>query len=150
MAKTATAANACNVAVWLDDDADTLKDISGSSNSLSISATQKHGGFEVFGESWMQYLCCGRDMSVTLNFVYSSTENESWDIIQTWYFGTSSCAVRTLDIYIPTKDVGSDYITAEVTIESLDYTADRADAGPVAASVTFRAKSGWTRSVAAT
>jgi len=49
MALTTTAINACDVAIWLDDDSAAPQDISGSSNEIDLNFDNKIGEVFAFG-----------------------------------------------------------------------------------------------------
>ena len=84
MAETTTALNACDVSVWLDNAAGTLKDISGSSNSMTLNFTKNNGSLQVFGTKWQIRLSCGKDATFTLIAVYSSATDEAADILKAY------------------------------------------------------------------
>ena len=151
MAQTTTARNACSCAVWLDNSSGTLKDISGSSTSVEFGFTNEIGEFVTFGSCYKGRLECGKDWTFTLNVVYSTTSDEGWDILKGWMHNTTcSDDPRTLDIYVPTKNVGSDYWTMEVYLASLSFTADRSDANPIMVTAEFLPDGTVTHSVAGT
>lgn len=131
MAETTTALNACDVSVWLDNAAGTLKDISGSSNSMTLNFTKNNGSLQVFGTKWQIRLSCGKDATFTLIAVYSSATDEAADILKNWFFAANEPALRTLKVYIPDKNVGSDVYSGEFVLESLDVPASSGEAGPI-------------------
>ncbi len=53
-----------------------------------------------------------------------------------WFF-TAHGAARTVTIYMPDKNVGSDMISGEFVLESLSYTIDPADPNPVIVSASL-------------
>ena len=134
MAQTTTAVNACDAAVWLDDAAGVQRDISGSSNVVTINFDNDIGEVQTFGSNWKIRLECGQDASFEIVAVYSTTTNEAVDILKNWFFGTRGD--RSLSIYIPDKDVGSDHYSAEVKLDDWEFTASHDD--PAAIAVTMR------------
>ena len=134
MAETTTAVSACNASIWLDDDAGDLTDISGSSNEVEMSFEQNVGDFVVFGGKWPVRQECGKDATFSVNVVYSTAADEAFDIIKTWFFATNPGA-RTFAVYIPDKNVGSDYYHGEVRISSFSWTTSRGEAGPIMVSL---------------
>lgn len=130
MAQTTTAVNACDVAIWLDNGTLTPTDIGGSSNNVDLDFDHDIGEFRTFASRWPGRLECGKDANFTLNIVYSTTADEAFDILKTWYFA-SSPGNRTLSVYIPDKDVGSDHFQGEFKIASLSWTAGADEAGPI-------------------
>ena len=153
MAATTTAVNACDCEIWLDDAGGVARDISGSMSKFSFGFSQKLGEYEVFTDGWMYRLCCGRDVTFTLNIVYTMAANEGMDIIRNWCLsatGATSCAPRTLTLYIPDKNVGSDRIQAEVKWESMDADVDRGVPGPIPVTLVVKSTGAVTHSTAAT
>lgn len=130
MAQTTTAVNACDVAIWLDSGTLTPTDISGSSNNVDMDFDQEIGEYRTFGSRWPVRLECGKDAAFTLNIIYSTAADEALDILKTWYFA-SSPGNRTLSVYIPDKNVGSDHFQGECKIASLSWTAGSDEAGPI-------------------
>jgi len=130
MARTTTGRNACDVAIWIDDAAGTPTDVSGSMNQARMTFTNTLGEFVVFGYDAVNRLCCGQDGTFELDIWYTTTANEGKDLVFIWYFVTP-CTPRTVSIYLPDKNVGSDHIYAEMLIETMDVVADRGDAKPM-------------------
>jgi len=149
MATTSTAVNACNASLWLDDVSGTPRDISGSSNSIDVSLDHNLGEVLSFGSKWPKRLECGKDATVTIEVIYSETASEGWDVLKDWYFATAPGA-RTLTFYIPDKNVGSDKFETQARLESLSWTADRGEAGPIMVSATLRPDGELTHSDVAT
>jgi hypothetical protein len=128
--QTTTSINACDVEIWLDDDAGAPKNISGSSNSCTVNLSQNVGEQRTFGSKWPTRKICGRDCQVDLSIVYSSATDEAWDIIKQWYFADSPTK-RTLTIYIPDKNVGSDKLAGEFWLETADIPLEAGEAAPI-------------------
>ncbi|RPI52772.1 MAG: hypothetical protein EHM56_08015 [Chloroflexi bacterium] len=130
MTQTVTAINAIDAAIWLDKAGGTPTDISGSSNSVSIPLTQQLGPFRNFGSRWPKRLEGGKDGAFRLVITYSTAADEALDILRDWFFATEPGA-RTIKVYVPDKNVGSDVYSAEVRIESLDIPLDSGKAEPI-------------------
>ena len=130
MAQTETAINACDVDIELDDDAGAEKSIKGSSNSLAMNFDKDIKPFRTFGSRWPKRLECGKDASFTLGAVYSSAADEAFDLLKTWYFEADPGA-RTLNVYIPKKNVGADFYTGEFRLKSMTWSLSPDEAGPV-------------------
>ena len=131
MAQTTTHVNACDVSLWLDDATGTLKDISGSSNKIAMKFTREIGELRTFQAKWPVRLGCGKDAEFTLTAVYSTAAAESFDILKHWWFAADPGS-RTLHVYIPDKNPGSDHYYGEVTIGDLSWDADPTEPGPIA------------------
>lgn len=149
MAKTTTAVNACNAAMALDSAAGAATSITGSSNKVSIALTQELGEYVVFQDKWKSRLECSKDVTYTLQVVYSTTADEGFDLLRDWFY-TASPGARTLTVYIPDKNVGSDRYQGEVRLASLTWDTDRGEAGPILATAELVADGTQTHSMAAT
>lgn len=130
MAQSTTVFSACDVAIWLDDVNGTPRDISGSSNSVTLNFDHEIGQYTAFGGRWPNRLECGKDASFDIVILYSLTANEGADIIIDWFF-TTIPGLRTASFYFPDKDVGSDHFQAEVLIEHWDVTGGAGSGDPV-------------------
>jgi hypothetical protein len=134
MTQTATAIQACDVDIELDDDAGVEKNIKGSSNSLAMNFDKDVKPFRTFASRWPKRLECGKDASFTLGVVYTSAADEAFDLLKTWYFEADP-GERTLNVYIPKKNVGADFYAGEFRLKSLTWTLSPDEAGPVMAQV---------------
>lgn len=123
MSQSTTVISACDASVWLDDVLGTPRDISGSSNVVTMNFDHEIGEYTAFGGRWPNRLECGKDASFDLSILYSTTANEGADIIIDWFFA-SPPGDRTLAIYLPDKNVGSDKFSAEVKIQHWDTTGN--------------------------
>lgn len=149
MAATTTAVNACDAGVWLDDDAGVPKDIGGSSNQVTLDFSNELGEFRVFASKWPRRLECGKDARFRLRLVYTTATDEAVDLLKTWYFATTP-GNRTLTVYIPDKNVGSDRYQAEVKIDTFTVPVDRGDAGPIMIDLNLLPDGDVTHSISAT
>src|SRR5512139_574153 len=136
MTQTTTAVNACDVAIWLDNAAGTQKDISGSTNTASMEFTNQLGAVRTFGTRWMTRLECGKDATFALSVTYTTATDEAIDILKNWYFNNPGN--RTLTIYIPDKNVGSDVYECEARLESLDIPVESGSADPILVTATLK------------
>jgi len=78
---------------------------------------------------------CGKDASFEINILASTTTSEAWDILKGWFFATSP-GDRSLSIYWPDKDVGSDHFSAEVKLQNWNATPESNNASPIEISMT--------------
>lgn len=147
---TSTAINACDVDLFLENASGTQVAIGGSSNSVDINFDNEIGEYMTFGHQWPGRLECGKDASFTINVVYSSAADEGFDIIKNWYHTAGKPGDRTLQIYVPDKNVGSDYWLAQVKIANYSFTADRGEAGPIMVSAELLPNGAVTHSVTGT
>lgn len=148
-ARTTTAINACDAGLFLDNAGGTPVDIGGSSNQVRINLDNHIGAFNVFSNEWPGRLECGKDGTVTLQIIYSSAADEGWDVVKTWYF-TTPPGDRTLAIYIPDKNVGSDKFSGEFKLSALNWTASRGEPGPILVTATLLPNGDIAHTVAAT
>jgi hypothetical protein len=131
MAQTTTHVNACDASIWLDNAAGTPTDISGSSNSITMNFSRELGELVTFQQKFPVRLGCRKDAEFTLRVVYTTYANEGMDILKNWYFAGDPGS-RSLHVYIPDKNVGSDHYSGEVTIGSFTFNADPSDPAPIA------------------
>lgn len=136
MAATTTAINACDASVWLDNASGTAKDMSGSSNVMDMNFDKEIGEFKPFQSRWKTRLECGKDAEFTLTAAYSTATDEALDILKNWFFAADPNA-RTLKVYLPDKNVGSDVYSCECRLKSLKIPADSKEAGPIMVTAVF-------------
>jgi len=137
MAQTTTAITANDVAIYLDDDGGTPVDISGSSNEIGINLDNDLLYSPSFGGEWINRYDAGKDAGFKISVVYSTANDEAVDILNTWYF-TTQPGDRTLSIYIPDDNPGSNLYQAEVKIGNLSMNLGSGDASPVLVTASFR------------
>jgi len=130
MAQTTTHVNACDASIWLDNASGTPTDISGSSNSITMNFSRELGELVTFQQKWPVRLGCRKDAEFTLRVVYSTATDEGMDILKNWFFAADPGS-RSLHVYIPDKNVGSDHYYGEVTIGSFNFNADPTEPGPI-------------------
>jgi len=130
MTESTTIINACDASVWLDDDADTLTDISGTTNNLTIALSRNVGATPVFGSRWPRRRMCGNDCQIDFTILYSTAIDEAMDILKTWIMGTDDDP-RTVTIYVPDKNVGSDKFTGEFVLENLNIPLTAGEGKPI-------------------
>lgn len=149
MAQTTTYVNACDASVWLDTAAGTLTDISGSSNNIVMEFVQVIGELSTYQQKWPVRLSCRKDATFTLTAVYSTAANEAVDILNNW-FHASTPGLRTLTVYVPDKNVGSDKYSGEVVLESLSIPVTADEASPIPVTAVLRPSGAWTYTASAT
>jgi len=130
MALTTTAISACNASIWLADVNGTQRDISGSSNSVSIELTHTIGAVNAFQNEWPARQECGKDASIDLEVIYTEAANEGWDVLKDWFFAAAP-GKRRMTIYLPDKNIGSDMFDVYVRLETLSWTVESGNADPV-------------------
>jgi len=150
MAATTTARNACDVAIWLDDAAGVALDISGSSNQVDIDLQANMDTYTVFAQCCTYRLECGIDGTITLNAVYTTAADEARETLNAWMMMGCDKDARTLSVYLPDKNVGSEHWSGEYRLESLNITADHNNAGPMPITAVFKPHGDISYSVAAT
>ena len=149
MAQTTTHVNACDASVWLDNAGGTLTDISGSSNSLTLSGSIEVGELRTFQAKWPVRTECGKDMEINMVLIYSTAADEAFDILKNWFYAATPGA-RSFAAYIPTKNVGSDHYSGEVRLSNFDFTAAPTDPGPIAVNITLLPDGEFSHTVAST
>jgi hypothetical protein len=128
--QTTTHVNGCNVVIYLDDDGDIPRNISGSTNRIAPNFGHDIGSYRVHGSDWPKRLDGGKDASLTLTVLYTTAADEGFDLLKQWYFATSSGA-RTLRVDIPDDQIGSDRYSGEVRLDDLHWTVSAEDAAPI-------------------
>lgn len=123
MAISNTPVSAIDCVVKLDDALGNLVDISGSSNSVEISFEDGVAEWRPFGTRWKRRIMVGKDGSFSLDFAYTTTDNEAKDLLTEWQL-TDAPVARTIEVYIPDDSPGSDLYTAEVVLSDLQFSAD--------------------------
>jgi len=123
MAVTTTALVATNCVIKVDNAAGTLVDISGQSNKAEIQFNNSVAEFRPFSTQWNMRVVVGKDAPVTLSGVYSGNDAEALGLLRTWFFGGDDSA-RTVEIYVPDEDPGSDIFSGEFVLSSLSVPLD--------------------------
>lgn len=149
MAETTTTINGCDADIFLDDDADAPVDVSGSSNEIAMTFDNELGEYRTFGSRWRRRTECGKDASFTLQAVYSTAADEAFDLLKTWYFANPP-GNRTLSVYLPNKNVGSDHYQGEMKVESLDWTSTAGEGDPIIVTAELKPDGEVTHTTAAT
>lgn len=149
MTESTTIVNSCDVAVWIDNASGVLKDISGVTNKAKLSMKKNTGMKRVFGSRGPRRMSCGDDWQIDLTVVYSTAADEGLDILRDWAIGGEDSA-RTVHIYVPDKNVGSDNYFGEFILDSFDINLDAEDAGPIEVSAVLMIDGDITHSTVAT
>lgn len=148
MAQTTTSVNACDVVIMLDNAAANLTDISGSSNQCSLDITRNVAEVFTFDGDWSIKKSCKSGVSVSLQALYSTTQNESVDILEDWIFDTPTTS-KTLRIDVPDSSIGSTRYEGEFIIESYGVPLSASEAGVIVCSATLSNDGTVTRSIIA-
>jgi hypothetical protein len=149
MAQTTTKVNACDVSVWLDNASGTLQDVSGSSNGIDMSFSRELGELRTFQSKWPVRMGCGKDVEIGFRAVYSTAADEAAHILKNWFF-ESTPGSRSVHVYVPDKNVGSDHYYGEVTLGDMSFSADPTEAGPIAIECTLMADGEFSLTTATT
>lgn len=130
MTDSTTIINACDASLWVDNASGTLKDISGTSNAMTIALSNKVGDSPVFGSQWPRRKSCGKDCQIDLTILYSTAADEALDILRDWILSNSNAA-RSFAVYLPDKNVGSDKYSGEFVLESVNIPATAGEGKPI-------------------
>lgn len=130
MTESTTIVNACDVAFWIDDANGVLRDVSGETNQCSMALSRNVGATPVFGSRWPRRRMCGNDCKIDFTVLYSTAANEALDILKDWIMGTDDDP-RTVNIFIPDKNPGSDKYYGEFVLESLNIPLMAGEGKPI-------------------
>lgn len=147
MAQTTTHANACNVALYIDNSMGTLTNVSGSTNQVSMELTRTMGSLVTFEGDWDIVTGCKRSGTITIGAVYSTNATEARELLEGWFFGDDSGSdSRTVQINVPNISVGSRRYQTEAVVESMSLPIDASTADPIAVTFQLRTNGTVTRS----
>ena len=86
-----------------------------------------------FQSRWPVRKACPLDASVELTLVYSTAAGEAMALLKDWILGANPGTARTLSIYVPDKNVGSDHYSGEFVIDGdVEIPLEAGNASPVA------------------
>lgn len=88
-----------------------------------------HGVVSTFKTRWGVRLTCRKDATFNLTAVYSEAAGEAKDLLLKWFFDYPGS--RTLTVYIPDKNVGSDVYRGEVVLATMPITVEAESADPI-------------------
>jgi hypothetical protein len=132
MAQTTTHISACDVAIWVDNNAGTPTDISGSTNSVNLTISATAEQMRTFGSRWPVRKSCPLDSNIEITVVYSTANDEGMDLIKEWVFGANPGEARTVSVYVPDKNVGSDRYYGEFVLDGdIEIPLEAGNAEPV-------------------
>lgn len=135
MAVTTTAVNACDCIVSMDDAGGNLVDISGNSNNVKLDFSKDIGEFKPFGSKWPIRLDCGKDAKLAIDFVYTTTASEGFQMLKAWFH--SGSGLRTFRIDVPDSSNGNDRYEGEFLLENFSVTLDSDTADPITVTASF-------------
>ena len=135
MVATSTAINGCDAQLLAAGPDGTMYDISGSSSEFTLDLNKDVGDYKVFGNKWKFRLDCGKDATLTLNVVYTKTNNEGFDLLRDWYFNGSGA--RRFILRLPDGSVGSDEYDGYYVLESMSIPSPADEPAPIIVSATL-------------
>ena len=145
MAQTTTAVNACNAVIKIDKANMAAIDVSGSANAVQLRFTNRYNQWKHYDSDKQTRVLIGQEIQADITVLYSTADDEGLDILRSWCLGTlSGTDARTLTVYIPDDDEGSDYYQAEMVPINWGTGLDADGAGPIEVSVSFRSTDGYT------
>lgn len=130
MAQTTTSVSACDAVIALDNDAETLVDISGSTNSVSLEFTLNMAESFTFDGDFAIRKVCGKSCTGSMSILWSTTADEAWDLVKGWYHVYDGAA-RTLRIDMPSTAGGNDRYEGEFILSSYSHELSSEEAGAV-------------------
>lgn len=133
--------------IKVDNASGTLVDISGVTTKVSISPERDAKETYVF-DSENAIVTVGKSkVTVAIEIVYSSSTAEGKQLLNSWYYGSTTVtkASRTLEIYIPDTATGSDKYTGEVKLSAPpNIELDASEAAPLILKAEFMNDGAWT------
>lgn len=112
-----------NVVIQIDDDADTLQDVSGSTNKIDLSFENEVGTAKTFGTDYPAALVTGKMLSATVTAIYTTAQDEAWDLFYNWFIGGDD-SPRTLQVDFPNSSPGSQRMSVECVLKKLPFSPD--------------------------
>ena len=145
MTQTTTDYNACDVSLWMDNDAGTLSEITGSSNSISANWTQSTGSVSTFqGGGWVRAKGgCMKEGTITIVVLGTTAATEGFSLMHDWFFNHSG-DLRTVTWYEPDKNIGSHKFSGEAIIQDMTSERPSSASDPVTTSITLKTTGAWT------
>lgn len=134
MAVTTTAINACDVQIYMEDAGGNMVDVSGSSNNVNMDFSNEVGMFKPFGSKWPIRLECGKDASFSVDFVYTTTVSEGYQLLKEWYKGGGK---RKFIVDMPDSNPGGDRYEGDFILENFPVAADSTSADPIMVSASL-------------
>lgn len=128
MVQTTSQINGCNAKLEFDDDGDTPIDVSGSSNSVTLSRTKQVGEAFTFEGGFPVRAECKQDASISGTVLWTSLTDEARDILDLWY---ESGGLRTVRFSPQGGNPGDVEYFGEMFLTSLDFTTEASSADPV-------------------
>lgn len=120
---------ATNCVVMLDNAANVLTDISGSSNKVAVKFENSIAEWHTFSTQWKSRRVVHKDGPITINAIYTTLSTEAAQLVGNWFHGGND-SPRSLMLYVPDSQVGAFTITGEYVLASYSYDLD-ADADDV-------------------
>lgn len=129
MTTTQTEIVATNCVIMLDNAANVLTDISGSSNKITVKFDNALAEWHTFGTQWKSRRVVHKDGPLSLSGIYSTSATEVMQLIENW-FHAGNDSPRSVMIYVPDTGVGAFTLTGEYVLETYSFDLD-ADADDV-------------------
>jgi len=142
MAQTTSAKNALDCQVKLANASAVLKDISGSAASIEPTLAHELGMARTGDSKWPLRLDGGKDATFTLNVVYSTGGDEGLALLRDWWFADPPGS-RSIEIYVPDENAGSDLYYGKVRIGNLSFPLDYSDPNPIAVTAELAVDGPW-------
>lgn len=132
--------------IQLDNASGTLVNISGVSTKVSIKPERDAKETYVFDNENAITTVGKSKVTVSAEIVYSSATAEAKQLLNLWYYGSSTVtkASRTIEVYIPDTASGSDKYYGEVKLSAPpNFELDASKAEPLILKVEFMNDGAW-------
>lgn len=135
--------------VKVDNSGGTPVDISGNTNTISITGTRTNSEYYNFASDDAKVIEGGKSQTISLQIIVSDTQDEGYDLLADWW-ETSGGGERTVTIQYPDATAGSYQLVAEAVLTSFNYgDFEAGSAEPMMIEATMMCSGGITRTVIA-
>lgn len=142
MPQTDSAQNALDCVINLEDAGGTLRNISGSTSTISQDLAHTLGEFFTGMSKYPGRIDGRRDATFSLEVVYSQGSDEGFMILRDWWFADPPGA-RDIEIYIPDTSAGSDLYYGRIRIGNLTIPSDYSESDPIPVTAELAVDHDW-------
>ena len=134
MTQTTTAVSACGAVIEVDNTGGTPVNVSGAANKAELSLNRQIGSAFTFEGSSPVRVECKKDGTLKLTILYTTANDEGFDILADWYDSGGS---RTVGIWPSGVNTGHRYFTGEYLVQDMNIPLDVSSPDPVMVTATL-------------